>query len=514
MSTKPQRKPLTGMWMLVLALLVFALTLTAVTILESRRAQTQEGEVGVGNVWFVNRLWTTHFKAAINETGDEIPATVERIARETINASHSNNYYEEQRAVVVNSESAPPESRIDSYEADPIYDTGDEYEIPQSEEERESAEQTAGEGRAATQGRPFDSYYGQWQRDSKSSAPATAPASAAASAPAYNNRNRPPYPVYDDIYDYPMGFQPRPQEQAISKQSVPVQTTAVATAPVPTESTLVTILKSLKQIWDLYQALTSAWNTVAVRHQESSEQLKKERLEKQRLRQQQQQQQKLRVNSKKPQRIEGEKLSKKAKGTTTTTSTTTTTTTESDESEAATAAPVKGVKGDNAQESSVRGLRQRRDETESASTDVGEGRYIKGDPLKGYYDFVITEGSYKFWAAFQVGTAILIIYSTFAAIYYSKVNPLTSDYDYQDYLGAGRSLSGGDDDFVDDSDAPSTSTSATSRIMDWIPRTAHSLKFIMDAIDKIPLDHDQKSEKGWSTGSSDTATSAEATGEN
>lgn len=34
--------------------------------------------------------------------------------------------------------------------------------------------------------------------------------------------------------------------------------------------------------------------------------------------------------------------------------------------------------------------------------DVGEGRYIKGDPLSGYYDFIITEGSYKFWATFQV----------------------------------------------------------------------------------------------------------------
>jgi hypothetical protein len=30
------------------------------------------------------------------------------------------------------------------------------------------------------------------------------------------------------------------------------------------------------------------------------------------------------------------------------------------------------------------------------------GSYIKGDPLNGYYDFVITEGSYKFWVVFQV----------------------------------------------------------------------------------------------------------------
>lgn len=33
---------------------------------------------------------------------------------------------------------------------------------------------------------------------------------------------------------------------------------------------------------------------------------------------------------------------------------------------------------------------------------VEEGRYIKGDPLNGYYDFIITEGSYKFWVIFQV----------------------------------------------------------------------------------------------------------------
>lgn len=106
-----------------------------------------------------------------------------------------------------------------------------------------------------------------------------------------------------------------------------------------------------------------------------------------------------------------------------------------------------------------------------------------------------------------MGTALLIIYSTFAAIYYSKVNPLTSDYDYQDYLGAGRSMTGGDDDFVDDSD-PSTQTKPTSRIMDWLPRTAHSLKFILDAIDKMPLDHDNKEETVWSTGSSDTTDNA------
>lgn len=43
----------------------------------------------------------------------------------------------------------------------------------------------------------------------------------------------------------------------------------------------------------------------------------------------------------------------------------------------------------------------------------------------------------------------MIIYSTFAAIYYSKVNPLVSDYEYVDYLGGGRSVSAPDLDFID-----------------------------------------------------------------
>ena len=46
----------------------------------------------------------------------------------------------------------------------------------------------------------------------------------------------------------------------------------------------------------------------------------------------------------------------------------------------------------------------------TTSDGVFEGRqansYIKGDPLNGYYDFVITEGSYKFWVVFQVTSII------------------------------------------------------------------------------------------------------------
>ncbi|KAL9696484.1 hypothetical protein quinque_016063 [Culex quinquefasciatus] len=122
-----------------------------------------------------------------------------------------------------------------------------------------------------------------------------------------------------------------------------------------------------------------------------------------------------------------------------------------------------------------------------------EGRYIKGDPLNGYYDFVISEGSYKFWAAFQVATAVLIIYSTFAAIYYSKVSPLTSDYDYIDYLNGGRSFAGGRSTMVGPAPAASArgdhgSLSWQDRMLDkpWFNMAAQSFAFVMEAIERAP----------------------------
>ncbi|ALC39405.1 CG6785 [Drosophila busckii] len=526
-NEKPQpRKCWTSIWTLILLFLLFVFALTAVAMLEAQREESSQQQQG--NIFIVSRLWS-HFKTpAVNETGDELVATVERIAREATNASQarSNNYYEEQRAVVVNAESQPlaprqdafgppQQARSSSYE-EPYYDGSetDDYGAQQSAEQ-EYGSNSPEAGRAA-QARPYNSYYQQWQYGSATPTPMP---DSKRKLPA-SNVNRAPYPAYDEVYDYPMGFQPvRPQAAAPAIQSKQ----AVATVPESSENTLLTILKSLKQVWDLYKAITSAWNAVAERHQQSAEQLKREQQEKQRLRQQQQLQQKdkSKNNAKKPQQ---RNPSKKPKPSSTTSSpssssssssesSSTSSTTEPAKVVTATSDKVetsKGAKGDAAGQTAVRGLRQKR-EPASDSTDVGEGRYIKGDPLKGYYDFVITEGSYKFWAAFQVGTALLIIYSTFAAIYYSKVNPLTSDYDYQDYLGAGRSMTGGDADFVDDGDA-STDTKPASRVMDWLPRTAHSLKFILDAIDKLPLDHDQKAESGWSTGSTDTATSEEATG--
>ncbi|XP_049775202.1 uncharacterized protein LOC126162621 [Schistocerca cancellata] len=61
--------------------------------------------------------------------------------------------------------------------------------------------------------------------------------------------------------------------------------------------------------------------------------------------------------------------------------------------------------------------------------------HAKSDSALSYYEFLINEGSYKFWAWFQLATAALLIYSVFAAIYYSKYTYYTiaSDYDY-DYF--------------------------------------------------------------------------------
>ncbi|XP_033331622.1 uncharacterized protein LOC117223458 isoform X2 [Megalopta genalis] len=60
---------------------------------------------------------------------------------------------------------------------------------------------------------------------------------------------------------------------------------------------------------------------------------------------------------------------------------------------------------------------------------IGEG---KVDYWGGYYDFLINEGSYKFWAVFQLATAALLIYSGFAALYYAKVNPPTTVDEFDD----------------------------------------------------------------------------------
>ncbi|XP_017478777.1 PREDICTED: probable serine/threonine-protein kinase cdc7, partial [Rhagoletis zephyria] len=354
--------------------------------------------------------------------------------------------------------------------------------------------------------------------------------------------------------------QSRPQQTTTQQQQQAVQGAdtqnrpSVDTSTAPTENTLLSTLKSLKIMWDIYQAFAAAWNVLAT-HRQKQEQQQQEAAKR---RQQQIAAQQMRINSKKPPKFEAKdkfaqrnsssnsnsnknadngggalvkgagaattaaklvrpnnKATKNPKTTTTTKSTTTTelavvmsseveepvaSSSSSSSSSSGGAGKKKvGTKGDAVARQNAQGKREKRQMSEASdatkSTDVGEGRYIKGDPLKGYYDFVITEGSYKFWAVFQTGTALLIIYSTFAAIYYSKVNPLVSDYDYTDYLGGARSLSGGDDDFIDDDSASNSNGMRRGGWFDgMLPRAGRTLKYIFDALDKLPVDHREEDE--------------------
>lgn len=103
--------------------------------------------------------------------------------------------------------------------------------------------------------------------------------------------------------------------------------------------------------------------------------------------------------------------------------------------------------------------------------------------------------------SFQLGTAALLIYSTLAAIYYSKVNPLTSDYDYVDYLS--RSFHSGSLDTadVDEDDDDKSVENSTKKISvsdagrsyltsltdnKWFMAAAYGFQFALDAIDKVP----------------------------
>lgn len=90
----------------------------------------------------------------------------------------------------------------------------------------------------------------------------------------------------------------------------------------------------------------------------------------------------------------------------------------------------------------------------------------------------------------QLGTAALLIYSTLAAIYYSKVNPLTSDYDYTDYLSRsfkGRALSDDSTDVEDEGAIEPARTYLSSLSNNqWVKAAAYGFQFAMEAIDKIP----------------------------
>ncbi|KAJ8735672.1 hypothetical protein PYW07_007292 [Mythimna separata] len=74
------------------------------------------------------------------------------------------------------------------------------------------------------------------------------------------------------------------------------------------------------------------------------------------------------------------------------------------------------------------------EETTTAKPMKQKARYT--DPWAGYYDWIINEGSFKFWSVFQLFTAALLLYACLSAIYYAKFNPILPDYDreYDDYF--------------------------------------------------------------------------------
>lgn len=84
-----------------------------------------------------------------------------------------------------------------------------------------------------------------------------------------------------------------------------------------------------------------------------------------------------------------------------------------------------------------------------------------------------------------------MIYSTLAAIYYSKVNPLTSDYDYVDYLSkrsfSGRAFTEDSADVEDEMAIEPGRTYLSSLSESSLFRAAaYGFQFAMDAIDKVP----------------------------
>lgn len=95
------------------------------------------------------------------------------------------------------------------------------------------------------------------------------------------------------------------------------------------------------------------------------------------------------------------------------------------------------------------------------------------DAVSSYYDFLINEGSYKFWAVFQVVTACLLIYSAFAAIYYAKYT--FSMMDYPDYLDEGFFFKRSGDAYV-------TTTTAKPSSYSFLGLSPQTFQRIMNAL--------------------------------
>lgn len=158
------------------------------------------------------------------------------------------------------------------------------------------------------------------------------------------------------------------------------------------------VINRIKFVWDIFTAMNSAWNTVA---QQQTKYIKEKKFNMTASSSQA-------VDSNLPENFRNAAM-KNAKGkstmaskltsTTAVPATTTTTTRTTDSPPSIVVGENDSDPSDGDEDEDEQDTRRKKRDAENT---VGEARYIKGDPLKGYYDFVITEGSYKFWAAFQV----------------------------------------------------------------------------------------------------------------
>lgn len=198
-------------------------------------------------------------------------------------------------------------------------------------------------------------------------------------------------------YNYRNSQQPSKEENQIALPTSRPPQKSPSSSSSPSSLDMKNVINRIKFVWDIFVAMNSAWNSVA---QQQTKYITDPKFNMTATSTASASTQAVDSNlptnfrnaamkNSKGKSTMASKLTSTASGTTTETTTTTTAST--------TASPIVVGENDTDGDEDEQDTRKKRDENA-----VGEARYIKGDPLKGYYDFVITEGSYKFWAAFQV----------------------------------------------------------------------------------------------------------------
>lgn len=211
----------------------------------------------------------------------------------------------------------------------------------------------------------------------------------------YNIRQQRP-PMQYNYRNSQQSQQPSREENQIAPPSQSPSSQRPLESPSSSSLDMKNVINRIKFVWDIFVAMNSAWNSVA---QQQTKYIKDPKFN-------------MTAGSSSTTKSVDSNLPtnfrkaavKNSKGKSTIppeTSTTSTSTTPPTPDDAISVGENDADDVDGDQDA-----RKKRD-SENA---VGEARYIKGDPLKGYYDFVITEGSYKFWAAFQVRFLLLLLH--------------------------------------------------------------------------------------------------------